>query len=196
MKKPVKLFALAMTAAAAIVIATASPATASEPDAAQHIETPLEITGFDAQVAEANGFEIIEYEDGSWESVAVTEDAKKLNAETGLVGGEPGTASRGSVTGNCGTAWVDAWANGRTVTVQTGYNVSAPVANRIGWAVTLWTWSGAFTLNWPDGPSGASWYGQGGVNYGSATSGNAIAGGSVLLINGTLCGSGLPSDPF
>lgn len=43
------------------------------------------ITGYDEAVAEANGFKIVTYYDGSWESVPVTEKAKALNVVGGVM---------------------------------------------------------------------------------------------------------------
>ncbi|KAA9104499.1 hypothetical protein [Microbacterium rhizomatis] len=163
------------------------------------VETTMYVTGYDEDVAQANGYEIVTYDDGSWESVAVTEEAKAENAETGIMTPQPGdgsTAARGTVYGPCGSSFVDASASGRLVSAVTGYTVTGPVSNRIYWDVTFWTGYGATTLSWPSGPSPATWTGAGSVLYASSTGGTAIAGGAVILTTGTVCGAGLPSDGF
>lgn len=203
MKKRTVTSILAVIAMAAVGFAAPSTAYASEVGEADapsdRVETTMSATGYDADIARANGFEIVTYDDGSWESVAVTAEAEKQNAETGIMSPEPGdgsTAARGTVYGPCGSSWVDASASGRLVTAVTGYSVTAPVSNRIYWDVTFWTGYGATTLSWPSGPSPAYWQGAGSVLYASSTGGTAIAGGAVILINGTVCGAGLPSDGF
>jgi hypothetical protein len=151
----------------------------------------MSVIGYDEAVAEANGFKIITYAGGSWESVAVTEDAKRLNVETGVMRPAPaetsdGTAARGTVYGNCGTSWVDAYDSGRRVPASTGYNVTAPVYSRIAWAIYFTSWAyGGSSVGWEGGVSTpASWTGHAGALYPGSADGYVTAAGSVQLITG------------
>ncbi|SDZ55338.1 hypothetical protein [Herbiconiux ginsengi] len=191
--------AVAVLAGVGLIAPTAASAAETDDQPTNtRVETTMYVTGYDEEVARENGYEIITYDDGSWESVAVTEEAKAENAETGIMTPQPadGAAARGTVYGPCGSSFVDASASGRLVSAVTGYTVTGPVSNRIYWDVTFWTGYGATTLSWPSGPTPATWTGAGSVLYASSTGGTAIAGGAVILTTGTVCGAGLPSDGF
>lgn len=184
------------------VPASAATEDKTEPQPSDAASAPMSVTGYDEAVAEANGFKIVTYDDGSIEAVAVTDAAKRLNVDTGIMhpttGTGDGTAARGTVYGNCGNSWVDAWDSGRYVPVETGYNVTAPVYNRISWTVYYTNWSyGGNSVGWPGGQSTpSSWTGYSGAIYPSASDGFVMAAGSIQLITGMICSSGNPTDAF
>ncbi|KAA9105980.1 hypothetical protein [Microbacterium rhizomatis] len=77
---------VAVLAGVGLIAPTAASAAESEDQpTSTRVETTMYVTGYDEAVARANGYEIITYDDGSWESVAVTEQAKAENAETGIM---------------------------------------------------------------------------------------------------------------
>jgi hypothetical protein len=111
---------------------------------------PIDIVGYDAAVAEANGFTIVTHPDGSQESVPVTPEAIALASEWG-----DDVAARGpkvTVPGNCGSSWIKIDSGAFDVKrIETGYDVKAPVANRVKWAVQIQRIGGLPTINWPVG---------------------------------------------
>lgn len=156
---------------------------------------PMTVTGYDADVAAANGFEIVVHDDGSWESVPVTPEAQAAAEQSGAAAlSGPDVSAQGTVYGNCGSAMLETDRSGNLVTAVTGYDVIAAVSNRISWSVVFVTWNGVQTLSWPSGPSPAHWRGYGGIINGAAGFANAY--GDVILITGAVCGSGAPGDSF
>ena len=153
----------------------------------------MEVVGYDEAVAESNGYEIVENKDGSWESVPVTPEAQAF--EDSNAGPSTRTVTVG---GNYGSSWIDVSGGINPVkTVRTGYNVPAPVANRISWVVQVSSFGGFPSMSWPSGPSGAQWSGVssfstggiGGFAWVTPTS-------SVLLIDGRVCSSGSPAEGY
>ena len=131
---------LALASVGALIAATLS-AVAPANGATRTDEPPVITTvgmnaiGYDESVAEANGFEIITYPDGSWESVAVTPEAQEIEKTYGgpvLI--DPGTpvASKVTVYGNCGSSWIEVLNSGSAKRANTGYSVSAPVREPSG----------------------------------------------------------------
>jgi len=203
MRRHMKRKIVAIGTAALLLAASVgtSPANASPQDEAPVvITTGMNATGFDESVAEANGFQIVTYPDGTWESVAVTPEAKKIEAGYGgsvLVDPNSPIASKVTVSGNCGTSFIEVLNSGSAKRINTGYSVTAPVANRTIWVVQVSSLGGLPSYSFPPAPSGASWVGSltfstggfGGFAY-------VTPGSSVLLINGTICGSGSPAEGY
>lgn len=181
--------------------AVAAPYDGSKPGPSRVASTPMSVLGYDESVAAANGFRIVTHGDGSWESVAVTETAKRLNVKTGIMRpattAPDGAAAKGTVYGNCGSSWVNAYDSGRHVPLGTGYTVKAPVANRVAWSIYITSWAyGGSSVSWESAPSPATWAGYGGALYPGPSDGYAMAAGSVVLITGAVCASGNPTDAF
>jgi hypothetical protein len=159
----------------------------------------MSITGYDATVAAAHGFKIVTYADGSQESIPVSPAAKATVAKYGKAGtarimpkgkGSGAVTNASVVYGNCGSSMLVIEDEGNYVFATTGYDVVAPVSNRIDWAVNFYAWSGFDQVSWPSGPSPAHWRGYGGVF--TSTDGFGVAAGDVLLTTGAICGSGGP----
>ncbi|MEV8241968.1 hypothetical protein AB0O90_17115 [Microbacterium testaceum] len=186
---------VALTVGLGSTAANAEDNPAPTPTGELNTVVPMTVTGYDADVAAANGFEIVVHDDGSWESVPVTPEAQAAaeQSDAAALSG-PNVSARGTVYGNCGSAMIDTDRNGNLVTVVSGYDVVAPVANRINWSVVFVTWNGVQTLSWPNGPSPAHWRAYGGIINGAAGFANAY--GDVVLITGAVCGSGGPGDSF
>lgn len=203
MSRVPKMRTIAGILAAVAVMSLGGPAHASEqrgpvidPVA---IESAMSAVAYDEAVAEANGFTIVTHEDGSWESVAVTKEAKAAEAKAGgpIGAGAPGdgSAQRSPVYayGNCGNSWIQFIRAGNYVSLKTGYNVAYNVSNRIGWSVQVWSYDGNPWFGWADGPSGASWTSTS-VGFFNSVGGFGTASGSVLMSNGVICSSGGPTS--
>ena len=196
---------LSVTSAAVLVLtalAGVSPASA-EP---QKIQPPAVTTagmnaiGYDESIAEANGFRIVTYPDGSWETVAVTRPAKAIEAAYGgptLIDPNAPVASKVTVYGNCGSSYIQVLRSGSAWRANTGYSVTAPVANRISWTVQVASLGGLPSYTWPPAPTGAIW--NGAITFATGGFGGSVfvtPGSSVLLINGTICSSGSPAENY
>lgn len=91
----------------------ATPAQALQENSGKETTTALgmEVSGFDAEIAEAHGYRIIVNQQGHEESVPVTTEAKREDALA---------SARSSSTGNCGTAYLTT----RPVASRGGINIS------------------------------------------------------------------------
>lgn len=159
-------------------------------DAAQMVEETLPMTfgGFNAEVAAANGFEVVTNPDGTQSSNPVTSEAKKqIDSSIGPFG---------TVPGSCGTSTVSAVKlAGDTVAYHTGYSVPFPVYER-SWRVNIQSITGWNAHPSWGGPTAANWY----------TEGTAwIVGPGVAVVpvtafvtasNGRTCYSGGPTASF
>lgn len=188
------------TLLAAVLIATALPASASEPGEAgdstgsYHMETALVDAGFDADVAAANGYEIRIDENGQQYSVPVTAEAQAREAE---YASEVTASRKVTVYGPCGSSWIDVypWVNG-TKRVETGYSVAKP-GNRSKWAVQVQSVGGFPRIQWPDGVTPASWSGAAVFSTG-AFGGHAFVetASAVIQIDGRVCTSASPATDY
>lgn len=166
------------------------------------IETmPMTVAGYDAEVAEANGFKIVTHEDGTQESVPVTDAAvtqRQQADQLRAVAQQDDTSPSVAV---CG----DSWASGTkvandSVAFSTGFLVYG-AAYAHTWTVyatgaitaNSWTTSGAGpasgTKSWTGAIPGVVGPGVGGVPFGSASA-------SVILVDGTVCYSVGPTFLF
>jgi hypothetical protein len=160
------------------------------------------VAGYNAEVAEANGYQIITHEDGTQESVPVTEAAiaQQQQADQLRAAAQQGAVSpSGAVP--CGDSWVSGTklAND-TLAFSTGFLVYG-AAYEHTWRVNAialinsnsWGTTGA-------GPASGtkSWEGAipsvVGPGIASVPPGSALA--SVTLLNGTVCYSVGPSFSF
>ena len=195
--------ALAVAFAALILAVSTTPAYASdellaETDA-ECKAVPLNAIGYDAEVATRNGYEIVTYPDGTWESIPVGPAAVAFEeARLSAPRYEAAPDNYGQVGGKCGVSWIEVvpWSS-QVNRVTSGYAVTHPVANRIGWSVQVASVGGWPLLWWNDGASPTTWQGTG---YFSVAGWGGTAwvqsSSSVLLINGTICGSNSPSVSF
>lgn len=216
MKKFAQRIGVGVALVLGVTVLGAAPANAETaadsvvpPDA---VTLEMNVTGYDEAAATANGFKIVTYPDGSFESVPVTDAAKAIVAEYGSEREYPEEASvptkagdaaarKVTVYGNCGSSWIDtANAPGAVNNkyAKTGYTVSAPVTNRAIWVVQITSIGGLPTVSWPGGvATGATWSGIGTFNTaGFGGQAYVTTGSSVILINGKVCGSGSPATGY
>jgi hypothetical protein len=195
------LLAMAFTTVSPAVAANVAP---SEEllmsDASVSTETaPMFIAGYNEEVANANGFEIVIDEDGNTHSIPVTDEAKKLAAEFEQVP-DPGFSTFGTVLGDCGTSSLFVSKSGSTkVYVTTSYSVYAPTWEH-HWYVDGAAASGGFTINFSGGNYASSnkWnaWRDVSVNNNVSAFAQVRAGSFAQLITGAICYSGAPSDRY
>ena len=166
------------------------------------ISSPMVVGGYDAQVAEANGFKIVTHADGSQESLPVTatavaqlKQADQLRAAARQSAGSSGALSY------CGESWVSGSkiAND-TVIFHTGFIVHL-AAHSHQWTVyatgfitgNSWSTSGmgpsSGNRSWDGAMGGVVGPGVAGVPWGSNSA-------SVVLVNGSVCWSNGPTFTF
>ncbi len=154
---------------------------------------PMNVVGYDAAVAAANGFEIVTDEFGVQSSVPVTKAAQKLNQS---IGGGATTNGSSRVTGDCGYSTINLQRyNLSQVRIVTRYNVNRAVQSRF-WFVSLYGAAGAPLYSFAGGAGDPYWSGVAVVNYGSSGWGNVTPGSNVTLVNGAICWSGSPGAGF
>lgn len=195
-------FATSAAVLALTALTGVSPASAAPPEGTPPALTTaaMNAIGYDQSVAEANGFQIVTYPDGNWESVAVTPTAKKIEAAYGgptLIDPHGPVASKVTVYGNCGSSFIQVRSSASAWRADTGYSVKAPVANRINWTIQVASLGGIPSYTWPPSPTGAVW--SGATTFATGGFGGTVfvtPGSSVLLINGTICGSGSPAESY
>lgn len=202
-RKPI----LAGLVAAALVLLPTAAASADTgtPQPAPQTTTeyrPMVAKGYDAQVAAANGFQIVTNADGTQSSVPVTAAAKAQlqQAAERRAQLQSSTVSPQGV-GNCG----ESWASGSkiandTVAFSTGFQVFLAATHHT-WTVyatglitaNSWTTSGAGPAtgnkSWTGAIPSVVGPGVGGVPWGSASA-------SVVLVDGTVCYSDGPTFTF
>jgi len=174
---------------AAVLVGTDAvmPAVASAAELGQtSVTLPMTVGGFDARVAEANGYRIVTNGVGEKRSVPITAKAK-MDAE------RPGV--RNTVTGNCGSATLTITRNNSRggINIQTGYTVKGTSVGH-HWGVSGASNAGkAFTEGFSGVAGGSRWsathfkavygYGQGGF-------GQIDVGSFAQLANGAMCFAG------
>ena len=190
-------------ASLALIPATAANASTGTPGPAPTTETThaaMTVSGYNAEVAEANGYKIVTNADGTQESVPVTDAAiaQRRQADQLRAAAPQETASPAVV---CG----DSWASGTkvandTVAFNTGFIVYG-AAYEHTWTVyadgfitaNSWSTSGAGPASgnesWEGAIPGVVGPGIGGVPFGSASA-------SVVLVDGTVCYSDGPTFTF
>lgn len=194
-------------AVVALVVGPATAATAvgessTPPPDSPRTFAPMIFGGYDAEVAEANGFKVVTDEDGTQRSIPVTdaaaaqlEKADELRADSR----QKNTALAG--VGNCGSSWATgSKIENDTVAFNTGFLVFL-AAYEHTWTVyangffsaNSWTTSGpgptSGSENWTGAIGNVSGPGFGGVPLLSASA-------SVVLVNGSVCYSVGPTFAF
>lgn len=192
-------FAIGLVAAITLAGTSSSAAMATSPDSdsSVRVEVAMELTGFDAEVAAAHGFEIRSTASGRQFSVPVgTPDdfqpALKDTAPAPLPAGSIST--KAAIKGDCGSSFVtvDNW------TVTTGYTVSYGVLYS-KWGVSVLSGAGTYQdFNLDHGSSGPIWDTARAINSNHSGWGSAsVNGGSyALMTNGGTCYSGGPVERF
>ncbi|WP_256728800.1 hypothetical protein [Microbacterium oleivorans] len=202
--------ALSITGAAVLTLAVAlmpqaALAATPEPAAPETISetAPMVVGGYDAAVAEANGFKIVTHEDGTQESVPVTEAAaaQLQQADQRRAEAQLESAAADPVPGNCGSSWASGSKRANdTVAFSTGFIVFL-AAYEHDWRVyangfisgNYWSTGGAGpstgSKSWTGAIPGVVGPGIGGVPAYSASA-------SVILVDGTVCYSVGPTFTF
>lgn len=182
---------LAVTATVSSLL-VASPAMASEPVYSR--TAPMYIVGYDKAVAEAHGYTIVVDQTGAQRSVPVTKQAKTQAAAAAAL--KSSIQPNGIEYGDCGTSSLFVARKGTTkIAVSTGYSVhTASVQHtwNVDGVVTSGTWTSGFSgLNFS-----TTWSATHNVSVGDNSSGFAYvrSGSRAVLIDGSICYSGEPSD--
>ena len=171
----IPIVATAVLALLAPTAAQASAVPASIPTKSFRVVKPMQVVGFDREVAAANGYEIRVNNEGQEYSVPVGSDASVTPSNT--------------VTGNCGSSYVQITPVGnRKALIQTGFTVYTGAVD-FDWVVHVIdnygvsnkTWGGALAFR-------SSWVGtnnftSSGTGYASAE----VTWGVAFLWDGTIC---------
>lgn len=202
--------ALSITGVAALALVTvltpqAAFADTPVPEESETIREsmPMTVAGYDEKVAEANGFKIVTHDDGTQESVPITDAAiAQRQLDNQLRAAAPQDTARAAPPGAvCGDSWVSgAKIAGDTVAFSTGFLVYG-AAYEHTWTVyatgfvtgNSWSTAGAGpasgTKSWTGAIPGVVGPGVGGVPFGAASA-------SVILVDGTVCYSVGPTFTF
>lgn len=173
------------TLVTAAIVATVTPAQATEPESAP-LKAGLRLTGFDPQVATDHGWEVRTDADGWQCSVPQGTPAGPCSEDFRIK--VDGFASSNTVYNDCGYSWLY-WESSRT-RYETGYFIyaakGAPLTH--AWQVYFETNDGPVVqiLNGL-GPIGPRWLHQGSLNGATGSYGKAT--GAVLLSSGATCSS-------
>ncbi|MFT4135137.1 hypothetical protein [Microbacterium sp.] len=193
----------ALLAISALVLIPSTVAAAASEDESSDATTymPMVARGFDAEVAEKNGFRIVTNEDGSQQSIPVTEKAAALLADGERLRAAAQGTDAARAGGDCGTSWLSGskLAND-TVGFTTGFQVYLAVYEHDWKVIATGFWTGG---NWTTSGSGPV---SGYKNWQSAiynVVGPGIAGvpsysssAAAILVDGTVCYSTGPSFAF
>lgn len=195
--------AAALTAAAGITLVggTASAATSHQAATPQLEKTVvgLSVTGFDANVAKAHGYQVAEKGVGSY---VVTKNGKSHTITT-TAAARGGAIARpfdiqqnwNTAYGNCGESWIGYYATGnRTADVYSGYQIYYTMAQPVGydWDISVADGAGVGSKEFYDGTSSYGWsidpywtthHSVSGYSY------DTITYGYVSLDDGSLCSS-------
>lgn len=163
----------------------------------------MAVGGYDATVAEANGYQIITNGDGTQESVPVTAAAKARAAAQPTV--RDRLADVGEVTpydevvGDCGLSYLDGSKGANdTISYETGFVVRDAVSS-FTWNVTATGFLTSGSKSYSGGPGDAEWGVADtvvAVGPGTAFVPGVSAAAAATLIDGSVCYSGGPSFDF
>lgn len=191
------LFTFPAICVAIATSAFAVPASADELPVEETITTPMYVGGYNEEVAEANGFEIVIGEDGQPYSVAVTPEAQELEASFEAPAGPGGISAFNIVYGWCGSSSLNISRTFNGINVATSYSVIAPTYWH-NWNVTGASNRGGWSAGFSGANANSYWSATRFVNLGSYSSGfgQVSTGSYALLVNGLICYSGGPSASF
>ncbi|PPG51713.1 hypothetical protein C5C24_06540 [Rathayibacter sp. AY2B3] len=157
----------------------------------------MTLSGYDAAVAEAHGYQIVVHDDGTFESIPVTDAAKKEAEELAIAGG--GLAARDTRSGNCGTSTLFITRAGSSgINIYTAYSVTLGYSIGHEWKVDGATSSGTWSEDFNGLAASTTWS----ATHFKAVGGNASgfgqvrAGSYAILNNGLTCSSALPYDAW
>jgi ABC-type amino acid transport substrate-binding protein len=183
--KKLTVAAAVFAAAATALLAGGSAQAATPPGGAFHetrIVVPMKVTGFDAAVAKAHGYEIRTDAQGRQYSVKI---------------GSKATATpNNQIDGNCGSSYIyiTGSAGPRTLSVDTGFNVIFP-ADSFYWRIWLTDNGGVSTHTWGGGLFlDTGWEHKEtyrGMTPGPAY-GNVDLNSDAILVDGEVCTTGGP----
>lgn len=193
-KRPLVIVGLAMSSAVVVGAASAPAAEESVPRAIVTHEATMVVTGFDEEVARANGYEIRTAPDGTRFSAPASSSRRWPSANDSQASADGGLISpQNTVTGACGSSFVNAY---HPRGIATGFTIVPPrdVLYRV-WGVTSVAHQ-SHDENLSGGPSSHSWataysipmYVGQRVVVTSRLNSNA----HVLLADGSLCTAGRP----
>lgn len=154
-------------------------------------QATMGVTGFDAAVAEANGFEIVTDSSGTQTSVPVTDAAKAIVAAAA----QAGHRDLGTVDGDCGRSWLNtSRAGSNKVVINTGYRVWLPSVGQ-QWNVDLFSSHGGYSVPFSGAAFSPTWdaYETEDVGNSHGTHSNVRDGSFAELVDGELCYSGSPT---
>ena len=140
--KLVRRAALAAVAVAAMAAVTTVPAHASTTSPTHDtLQRGMNLEGFNAAVAKANGYKIVTYANGDEQAVPVHPKAglrdSPLLVKTKSGGLHADNSSTDGIYGNCGYSWITSTQTGTNqIKIQSGFNV-APAAVYFNWFVSL-----------------------------------------------------------
>ncbi len=173
---------------------------------------PLLLVGFDRSIAAANGFAVVEFDDGSQASIptgflgSVTDATEAVRVGAAVVFAHtPGSSLTGAATqseiiaGNCGLSWFYLDTFRRQYRVSTGFTINSDWAPAVayrwvtwvdgpGWANEWRTFVGALRFErswqtwWLRRDRPPGWYA------------GEVVSGTVVLSDGSICVSGGPSS--
>lgn len=199
--------ALSISGAAVLVLATMLVPQAAFADTPGNLtsdtsnnSTPMTVVGYDAHVAEANGYQIVTNPDGSQSSVPVTDEAKaqQAAADAAKADYKSDVSARGVVDGDCGSSWISAAKQANdTVAYQTGYIVWGAVVDSQWTVVATGFISGNSVVLHP-GANGGTWETEGAVYnvVGPGVAGVTTGSSFAVLVGGQVCHSGGPTATF
>lgn len=187
---------------AGLIVASAlglvrSSASADDPDRREH---GMKIVGFDREIANRHGYEIVDLPDGATASVPFERVADAIEGryrpERGVLPknyGPDDDAEFGLAEGDCGVSWVQLKARGAsTAELVTGFEVVAPVAS-MNWNVGIHDNGGSSTQHFEESqgfPQGNGWRSEFrilGLTVGPADATIEWYTSYALLTNGWLC---------
>lgn len=178
-------------ATSALVFAGAVPANA---ETTTTLTVPMSSTGFDKNVATANGFEIRTNADGQEYSAPVS-PAAVLAVERAAK--STGSTIQNTVNGNCGTSTLLMSRVGGTTSVRIGtsYRVKLPSASH-KWSVNVINKLGVSSVNFDGVAGGTTWSAvreSVNVRTNQGTTAQVTPGSFAVLISGEICYSGSPT---
>lgn len=193
---------LALTAAPASASAAPETSPAATLSPQESTSQPIHAVGYDARVAEANGFSITVDANGNHTSVAVTPEAARVQRDADAAALRDSTSAPApqaraeSNLGTCGKVWLDASkGTNDMLKAAVGFQTYMSVAEFNWTIVAAGTFSG-WVQTWNGGTTtSAGWsasHTAPAIGPGTASLRQSQVDGYVILVDGTKCQTGLP----